>query len=61
MAPQGSWLPSIFRRSVCLIDAEASRAALIPRSHNLPGFTGGLSGPELLPRMSAQLSELEVP
>ncbi|MET4023389.1 NAD(P)/FAD-dependent oxidoreductase [Bradyrhizobium sp. S3.2.12] len=50
-----------FRRSVCLVGAEASRAALIPRSHNLPGFTGGLSGPELLSRMSAQLSELEVP
>src|SRR4051794_27404063 len=50
-----------FRRSVCLVDAGASRAALIPRSHNLPGFTGGLSGLELLSRMSAQLSELEVP
>lgn len=50
-----------FRRSVCVVDAGASRAALIPRSHNLPGFTGGLSGPELLARMSAQLSELEVP
>ncbi|MCP3395485.1 NAD(P)/FAD-dependent oxidoreductase [Bradyrhizobium sp. CCGB12] len=50
-----------FRRSVCVIDAGASRAALIPRSHNLPGFAGGLPGTELLARMSAQLSELEVP
>jgi len=50
-----------FRRSVCVVNAGASRAALIPRSHNLPGFAGGLSGPDLLARMSAQLSELEVP
>ncbi|WP_256565530.1 NAD(P)/FAD-dependent oxidoreductase [Bradyrhizobium sp. CCGB20] len=50
-----------FRRDVCVIDAGASRATLIPRSHNLPGFTGGLPGTELLARMSAQLSELRVP
>ncbi|TWB73866.1 NAD(P)/FAD-dependent oxidoreductase [Bradyrhizobium sacchari] len=50
-----------FRRSVCVIDAGASRAALIPRSHNLPGFAGGLPGTELLARMTAQLAELKVP
>jgi thioredoxin reductase (NADPH) len=49
-----------FRRSVCVVDAGASRAALIPRSHNLPGFVHGLSGAELIERMSAQLDELVV-
>lgn len=33
-----------FRRSVCIIDAGASRAATIPRSHNYPGFAEGVSG-----------------
>ncbi|MFK4506862.1 NAD(P)/FAD-dependent oxidoreductase [Bradyrhizobium daqingense] len=49
-----------FRRSVCVVDAGASRAALIPRSHNVPGFVHGLSGVELIDRMSAQLEELAV-
>ncbi|MBR0703875.1 NAD(P)/FAD-dependent oxidoreductase [Bradyrhizobium diazoefficiens] len=49
-----------FRRSVCVVDAGASRAALIPRSHNVPGFVHGLSGTELIERMSAQLEELAV-
>ncbi|MCK1288303.1 NAD(P)/FAD-dependent oxidoreductase [Bradyrhizobium sp. 44] len=49
-----------FRRRVCVVDAGASRAALIPRSHNVPGFVHGLSGTDLLARMSAQLSELAV-
>lgn len=49
-----------FRRSVCVVDAGASRAALIPRSHNVPGFVHGLSGIELIERMSAQLDELAV-
>ena len=49
-----------FRRSVCIMDAGASRAALIPRSHNVPGFVHGLSGTELIERMSAQLDQLAV-
>ena len=49
-----------FRRRVCVVDAGASRAALIPRSHNVPGFVHGLSGTDLLARMSAQLDELAV-
>lgn len=49
-----------FRRSVCVVDAGASRAALIPRSHNVPGFVHGLSGTELIERMSAQANELAV-
>ncbi|WP_342740614.1 NAD(P)/FAD-dependent oxidoreductase [Bradyrhizobium sp. B117] len=49
-----------FRRRVCVVDTGASRAALIPRSHNVPGFVHGLSGAELIARMSAQLDELAV-
>lgn len=49
-----------FRRRVCIVDAGASRAALIPRSHNVPGFVHGLSGTDLIVRMSAQLGELAV-
>jgi thioredoxin reductase (NADPH) len=49
-----------FRRNVCVVDAGASRAALIPRSHNVPGFVHGLSGTDLIARMSAQLDELAV-
>ena len=31
-----------FRRKVLVVDAGASRAALIPRSHNVPGFVDGI-------------------
>jgi thioredoxin reductase (NADPH) len=43
-----------FRRSVRVIDAGASRAARIPRSHNHPGFPGGVAGRTLLARMRRQ-------
>ena len=43
-----------FRRQVLLLDAEQSRANLIPTSHNQATFPGGISGPELLERMKAQ-------
>jgi thioredoxin reductase (NADPH) len=43
-----------FRRNVRVIDAGGSRAALIPTSHNYPGFPDGISGRELLVRLREQ-------
>ena len=43
-----------FRRNVRVIDAGGSRASLIPRSHNYPGFPDGVSGAELLLRLREQ-------
>jgi thioredoxin reductase (NADPH) len=47
-----------FERKVLVVDGGASRAALIPKSHNLPAFTHGISGAELLARMRRQVAEL---
>jgi thioredoxin reductase (NADPH) len=43
-----------FRRSVVVLDDGASRAALIPRSHNLPAFPSGIAREALLRRMRCQ-------
>ena len=37
-----------YRRRVTVFDGGESRAALIPRTHNYPGFAHGISGPDLL-------------
>ena len=50
-----------FRRDVVIVDSGASRAGLIPRSHNLAGFPDGISGQDLLGRMRRQVAELGVP
>ncbi|WP_293382104.1 NAD(P)/FAD-dependent oxidoreductase [Phenylobacterium sp. SCN 70-31] len=45
-----------FRRTVLIADAGQSRAALIPRSHNVPGFAGGIRGLDLLAQLREQLA-----
>lgn len=46
-----------FRRRVLVIESGDSRAAWIPRSHNHPGFPGGVRGPTLLSRMRRQAEQ----
>lgn len=48
-----------FFRSPMVVDAGDSRASLIPRSHNYPGFPEGINGPELLSRLRAQLKRCD--
>jgi thioredoxin reductase (NADPH) len=43
-----------FHLSIKLVDAGNSRAALIPCTHNHPGYPDGISGKELLARMKEQ-------
>lgn len=50
-----------FNRRVLVVDAGESRAATIPRSHNVAGFPGGIRGTELLERMRRQVRALGVP
>ena len=47
-------------RKALLIDAGRSRASLIPRSYNHPGFPGGIKGHDLIARMRQQLRDLGV-
>jgi thioredoxin reductase (NADPH) len=44
-----------FLRDIIVVHDDMSRAEWIPESHNFPGFVGGVSGPQLLERMRAQL------
>lgn len=43
-----------FRRRVLVVDKGWSRAEWITKSHNLPGFPGGIAGPVLLGNLRAQ-------
>jgi len=43
-----------FRRKVAVVDNRSSRARLIPKTHNYPGFAEGVSGSQLLERLGAQ-------
>lgn len=43
-----------YRRRALVVHDGTSRAARIPLSYNLPGFPGGITGPDLLQRMQEQ-------
>ncbi|MGZ8364260.1 MAG: NAD(P)/FAD-dependent oxidoreductase [Caulobacteraceae bacterium] len=43
-----------FRRRFAVIHSDESRLDWIPRTHNHPGFPGGVAGPELRARMRVQ-------
>lgn len=49
-----------FRRNVLLVDNGASRASWIPVTHNLIGYSDGVSGPDLLSRMQKQADQYGV-
>lgn len=50
-----------FRRNISLIDGHDSRAAWIPRSHNIPAFEAGVGGLELLSRMHDHAAQYDTP
>lgn len=43
-----------YRRLIRVVDAGEPRAGWIPRSHNFPGFPEGITGAEILARMTSQ-------
>lgn len=49
-----------FRRRLLIVDAGESRAALIPESHNLPVFAGGIAGQDVLERQRDHLKRYDV-
>ncbi len=49
-----------FRRRVALVSFGESRARYIPVSHNCPGFPFGISGIDLLGKLTAQASQFGV-
>jgi thioredoxin reductase (NADPH) len=44
-----------FRRAICIVDSDDSRARKIPLSRNYPGFPEGVNGRQLLALMRKQL------
>src|SRR3978361_599483 len=49
-----------YKRNVVVFDSGESRASLIPKSHNYPGFTNGISGNDLLSRLREQATSYRV-
>src|SRR5687768_1337821 len=49
-----------FRRSTALVDAGFSRAALIPKSRNFPGFADGIAGVDIISRMKVHAARYGV-
>ncbi|SEN65774.1 thioredoxin reductase (NADPH) [Nitrosospira multiformis] len=49
-----------FRRNIVIVDNGFSRAALIPTTHNCPGFPDGISGEQLLNRLRSQAAHYGV-
>jgi thioredoxin reductase (NADPH) len=49
-----------YRRNILVFDNGTSRAALIPKTHNYPGFPNGISGKDLLNQLHSQASEYGV-
>ena len=49
-----------FRRSVLLVDGGESRAAWIPESHNIPFFSSGISGKQILAREREHAARYDV-
>ncbi len=49
-----------FHLTLRVVDAGKSRVTWIPRSHNHPGYPGGIAGTELLARMREQATEFGV-
>jgi thioredoxin reductase (NADPH) len=56
----GVYLARYLRR-VVIVDNSESRAALIPETHNYPGFADGIAGVELLAALTAQARTYGVP
>jgi thioredoxin reductase (NADPH) len=49
-----------YRRKVVVVDNCESRAALIPETHNYPGFADGIAGQDLLDALTRQAKTLGV-
>lgn len=51
---------SRYRCAIAIFDSGESRASLIPRSHNYPGFPDGIPGRDLLQRLRVQAQQYGV-